>query len=70
MRRGVSCPVQVEHPVTEQITGINLPVCQVLIGAGVPLHRIPDIRRFYSRAPEGQDPIDFEKEVRMAVKSD
>lgn len=35
---------------TEGITGVNLPACQLLIGCGVPLWRIPQIRALY----EGQ----------------
>lgn len=54
-----------EHPVTERITGVNIPACQLLIGAGVPLHRIPDIRRFYQRDVAAKDPIAFETEVRF-----
>lgn len=52
--------LQVEHPVTEWISGVNLPACQLLIGMGVPLHRIPDIRRLYGKEPSGMGPIDFE----------
>ncbi|KAK5578910.1 hypothetical protein RB653_008585 [Dictyostelium firmibasis] len=39
--------LQVEHPVTEQITGVNLPATQLQIAMGIPLHRIPDIRKLY-----------------------
>ena len=52
--------LQVEHPVTEWISGVNIPACQVLIAQGVPLHAIPDLRRLYGKDPEGTDPIDFE----------
>jgi acetyl-CoA carboxylase/biotin carboxylase 1 len=54
--------LQVEHPVTEWISGVNLPVAQLLIGMGVPLYRIPDIRRFFGRDVNTDDPIDFEEE--------
>ena len=37
--------LQVEHPVTEWISGVNIPAAQLLIAQGVPLHAIPDIRR-------------------------
>ncbi|XBI75211.1 hypothetical protein VPH35_068610 [Triticum aestivum] len=39
--------LQVEHPVTEWIAGVNLPASQVAVGMGIPLYNIPEIRRFY-----------------------
>nr|ASZ00202.1 acetyl-CoA carboxylase 1 [Monsonia emarginata] len=39
--------LQVEHPVTEWIAEINLPAAQVVVGMGIPLWQIPEIRRFY-----------------------
>ena len=51
--------LQVEHPVTEWISGVNLPSCQLMVGMGIPLDRIPDIRRLFGRDPGGVDPIDF-----------
>ena len=39
--------LQVEHPVTEMITGINLPAAQLQVAMGVPLHNIADIRSIY-----------------------
>ena len=38
--------LQVEHPVTESITGVNMPATQLQIAMGLPLYNIPDIRRF------------------------
>ena len=32
--------LQVEHPCTEMITGLNLPACQIQIAMGISLHRI------------------------------
>jgi len=52
--------LQVEHPVTEWISGVNIPSVQLLVGMGVPLHRIPDIRRLHGQDPTGSSPIDFE----------
>jgi acetyl-CoA carboxylase/biotin carboxylase 1 len=52
--------LQVEHPVTEWISGVNIPAAQLLIAQGVPLHAIPDLRRMHGRPADGHDPIDFE----------
>ena len=40
--------LQVEHPVTETITGVNIPAVQLQIAMGIPLHKIPHIRRFFT----------------------
>ena len=61
--------LQVEHPVTEWISGVNIPSCQLLIGMGVPLHRIPDIRRLFGKDPAGTTPIDFEAEPQARRRS-
>ena len=51
--------LQVEHPVTEMITRVNLPAAQLQVAMGIPLHHIPDIRelygynRFFEDATEG-----------------
>ena len=37
--------LQVEHPVTESITGVNMPATQLHIAMGIPLYNIPDIRQ-------------------------
>jgi acetyl-CoA carboxylase/biotin carboxylase 1 len=49
----------VEHPVTEGITGVNLPATQLQVAMGIPLNRIPQIRALYGRDPAGDDKIDF-----------
>jgi len=54
--------LQVEHPVTEGITGVNVPSLQLQVAMGIPLTAIPDVRRFFGRDGEGTDPIDFMEE--------
>jgi acetyl-CoA carboxylase/biotin carboxylase 1 len=39
--------MQVEHPCTEMVSGVNLPAAQLQIAMGIPLHRMPEIRLFY-----------------------
>lgn len=39
--------LQVEHPVTEWISGINLPALQLHIAMGIPLRNVSCIRRFF-----------------------
>ncbi len=40
--------LQVEHPVTEWITGVDLPALQLHIGMGIPLRNVPSIRKFFN----------------------
>ncbi|KIJ55614.1 hypothetical protein M422DRAFT_199902 [Sphaerobolus stellatus SS14] len=52
--------LQVEHPTTEMVTGVNLPAAQLQIAMGIPLHRIRDIRQLYGLNPHGSAEIDFD----------
>ncbi len=52
--------LQVEHPTTEMVSGVNLPAAQLQIAMGIPLHRIRDIRLLYGVDPKTITEIDFE----------
>lgn len=52
--------LQVEHPVTEWISGVNIPAAQVMIGMGIPLSAMPEIRAMYGLDPAGTSAIDFD----------
>jgi acetyl-CoA carboxylase/biotin carboxylase 1 len=52
--------LQVEHPVTEGITGVNMPATQLQVAMGIPLYNIPQIRHLYGKEDiYGTDKIDF-----------
>ncbi|CAK46172.1 hypothetical protein CBS63078_9995 [Aspergillus niger] len=52
--------LQVEHPTTEMVSGVNLPAAQLQIAMGIPLHRIRDIRLLYGVDPNTSGEIDFD----------
>jgi acetyl-CoA carboxylase/biotin carboxylase 1 len=52
--------LQVEHPTTEMVSGVNLPAAQLQIAMGLPLDRIRDIRLLYGADPHTDSPIDFD----------
>ncbi|KAK2743023.1 acetyl-coenzyme-A carboxylase [Myotisia sp. PD_48] len=60
--------LQVEHPTTEMVSGVNLPAAQLQIAMGIPLHRIRDIRLLYGVDPNTSSPIDFDFSDEESVK--
>ena len=61
--------LQVEHPTTEMVTGVNLPAAQLQIAMGLPLHRIRDIRLLYGADPQTSSEIDFDFSKEESTKS-
>ena len=51
--------LQVEHPTTEMVSGVNLPAAQLQIAMGIPMNRISDIRLLYGVDPHTSTEIDF-----------
>jgi hypothetical protein len=62
--------LQVEHPVTEMITKVNIPAAQLQVAMGIPLYHIPDIRELYGKhrfeTPSPSSIIDFDVAERAA----
>ncbi|KAJ5238461.1 Acetyl-CoA carboxylase [Penicillium chermesinum] len=52
--------LQVEHPTTEMVSGVNIPAAQLQVAMGIPLHRIRDIRLLYGVDPNTSSEIDFD----------
>ncbi|KAI9483961.1 MAG: acetyl-CoA carboxylase [Benjaminiella poitrasii] len=61
--------LQVEHPTTEMVSGVNLPAAQLQIAMGIPLHRIRDIRVLYGVQPSSASEIDFNFEDPSSLTS-
>lgn len=61
--------LQVEHPTTEMVSGVNLPAAQLQIAMGLPLHRLRDIRLLYGADPQTSSEIDFDFSREESTKS-
>ncbi|EHY58148.1 acetyl-coenzyme-A carboxylase [Exophiala dermatitidis] len=61
--------LQVEHPTTEMVSGVNLPAAQLQIAMGLPLHRIRDIRLLYGVDPHTSTEIDFHFKNEASLKT-
>lgn len=61
--------LQVEHPTTEMVSGVNLPAAQLQIAMGLPLHRIKDIRLLYGVDPSTTTEIDFDFSQEKSIQT-
>ena len=61
--------LQVEHPTTEMVSGVNLPAAQLQIAMGIPLHRISDIRIMYGVNQHTSTEIDFQFATEDSLKT-
>ncbi|KAJ3395827.1 acetyl-coenzyme-A carboxylase [Lobulomyces angularis] len=52
--------LQVEHPTTEMVSGVDIPAAQLQIAMGIPLNCINDIRQLYGLQPNRTTDIDFD----------
>ncbi|KHN74327.1 Acetyl-CoA carboxylase [Toxocara canis] len=53
--------LQVEHPLSEMLTNVNLPAAQLQIAMGVPLHCISEVRLYCGKSRYGTDKIPFDE---------
>ena len=56
--------LQVEHPTTEMISGINIPATQMQIAMGIPLHLIREIRKLWRQPENDKNLFEMSNETR------
>ena len=59
---GFNSHLQMDHLITEGLTGVNLAAIHLQVTMGIPLTNIPQIRRLYKRAINESSPINFLEE--------
>ena len=52
--------LQVEHPCSEMVSGVNMPAAQLQVAMGIPLYRMMEIRTLYGLPKLGVEPIPFD----------
>ena len=56
--------LQVEHPTTEMVSGVNIPAAQLQIAMGIPLHLIRQIRTLWNQPVEKSNNFELVNENR------
>lgn len=60
--------LQVEHPTTEMVSGVNIPATQMQIAMGIPLHMIKQIRSLWNQPLNESNRFEFNNETRSRPK--